>query len=398
MTQRNRGKGGVQSSAYGSSKLTAHSSQSTACSSQSTACSSQCFLYGASIILTRMDTTLQYIPIMIVGFAAALGLTPVSRQIAMKLGVVDKPTLARKIHKDHKPMMGGLAIYAGFALSLLLFSPPQHIAELGAIIAGAGGLSLVGLLDDRFNLSWRVRLLTFFLAAGVLVLVGIRIRLFDNPLLDIPITLVWVVALTNATNFLDNMDGLTAGSSAIASGFFLLIAITQGQVLVSMLAAAIFGSAVGFLIYNFNPASTFMGDMGALVLGFVLATLAIKLNFAARPLSVTWMIPILVLALPVFDINLVVWTRLTEGRSPVEAGKDHTSHRIMSLGFNQRQTLFILYGMCVLFGAVGFSVSAAPPDMALPIGLFGLGVLAALFLVMIGVRQRYQKTPTDGKS
>ncbi|MCU0511501.1 MAG: undecaprenyl/decaprenyl-phosphate alpha-N-acetylglucosaminyl 1-phosphate transferase [Anaerolineae bacterium] len=344
-----------------------------------------------------MDTTLQYIPIMIVGFATALGLTPVSRQIAMRLGVVDKPTLARKIHTDHKPMMGGLAIYVGFTLSLLLFSPPRHIIELLAIIAGAGVLSLVGLLDDRFNLSWRVRLLTFFSAAAILILAGIRIRLFDVPLLDIPLTLIWVVALTNATNFLDNMDGLTAGLSAIASGFFLLIAITQGQVLVSMLAAAVFGSAVGFLTYNFNPASTFMGDMGALVLGFVLATLAIKLHFAAQPPGVTWMIPVLVLALPVFDINLVVWTRLAEGRSPVEGGKDHTSHRIMSLGFNQRQTLFLLYGLCGLFGSIGFIVSAAPPDIALRVGLFGLALLLALFLLMIWIRQTYQKSAAGGR-
>jgi UDP-GlcNAc:undecaprenyl-phosphate/decaprenyl-phosphate GlcNAc-1-phosphate transferase len=345
---------------------------------------------GECAILVGMDTTLQYFPIMIVGFAAALGLTPVSRQIAMRLGVVDKPN-ARKIHTDHKPMMGGLAIYIGFTLSLLLFSPPRHIAEFTAIIAGAGMLSLVGLLDDRYNLAARTRLIVQFVSAGVLVLVGIQIRLFNIPLLDIPITLIWVVALTNATNFLDNMDGLTAGLSAIASGFFLLIALTQGQWLVSMMAAAVFGSAVGFLAYNFNPASTFMGDMGALVLGFVLATLGIKLNFGTQPPGVTWMIPILVLALPIFDILLVVGTRIAEGRSPAEAGKDHTSHRIMSLGFNQRQTLILLYGFCALYGAIGLLVSAAPPDIGLRIGGFALAVLVTLFLLMLWIRQTYQK-------
>lgn len=342
-------------------------------------------------MIPGMDATLQYVPIMIVGFAAALGLTPVSRRIAMKLGVVDKPTLARKIHTDHKPMMGGLAIYAAFTLSLLLFSPPQHIAELLAIIAGAAPLSLTGLLDDRYNLPWRVRLPVMFLAATVPVFTGIQIHLFNIPLLDIPLTLIWIVALTNATNFLDNMDGLTAGLSAIASFFFLLIALTQGQVLVSLLAAAVLGSAIGFLAYNFNPASTFMGDMGALVLGYILAIVGIKLNFATQPLGVTWMIPILVLALPVFDINLVVWTRVAEGRSPAEGGKDHTSHRIMSLGFNQRQTLFILYGACTLFGLIGVVVSAAPPETALPVGVFGLLLLAALYATMIFIRQKYQK-------
>jgi UDP-GlcNAc:undecaprenyl-phosphate GlcNAc-1-phosphate transferase len=337
-----------------------------------------------------MDTPLQYLPILIVGFAASLGLTPLSRRVAMWLGVVDKPTLARKIHTDHKPMMGGLAIFAGFALSLLLFSPPQHITELLAILVGASALSIVGLLDDRFNLAWRIRLVVMFFAAIIVILAGIQIRLFNTPLLDIPLTLIWVVALTNATNFLDNMDGLTAGLSAIASGFFLLLALMQGQFLVSLMAAAVFGSAFGFLAYNFNPASTFMGDMGALVLGYVLSILAIKLQFH-QPVSVSWMIPVFVLFLPIFDINLVVWTRLAEGRSPVEGGKDHTSHRIMVLGFNQRRTTLILYGLCALFGVLGVLISASSPDVALVLGVIGAISIALLYAGMIWIRQTYQK-------
>lgn len=340
-----------------------------------------------------MDSALQFVPIMIVGFAMALGLTPLSRQIAMRLGVVDKPTLARKIHKDHKPLMGGLAIYVAFVASLLVFSPPRHLFELGAICAGAGLLSFVGLLDDRFNLSVRVRLLAMLCAAGIVIAAGIQIRLFNAPLLDVLLTLLWIVGITNAANFLDNMDGLTAGISAIASGFFLLIAFIQGQVLVSLLAAAVFGSAVGFLAYNFNPASTFMGDMGALVLGYVLAILGIKLQFATQPLSVTWMIPLFVLALPIFDINLVVWTRVFEGRSPFEGGKDHTSHRIMALGFSQRWTLAIIYTLCVLFGALGLVISLAPPAQGLVVGGVGALVIVVLYIVMIVIRQRIQKRP-----
>lgn len=338
-----------------------------------------------------MDSALQFIPIMIVGFAMALGLTPVSRQIAIRLGVVDKPTLARKIHKDHKPLMGGLAIYVAFVASLLVFSPPRHLLELGAICAGAGLLSFIGLLDDRFNLSVRLRLLAMLSAAAIVILAGIQIKLFNNPLLDIPLTVFWIVSITNAANFLDNMDGLTAGISAIASGFFLLIAFLQGQVLVSLLAAAVFGSAVGFLAYNFNPASTFMGDMGALVLGYVLSILGIKLQFATQPLSITWMIPLFVLALLIFDINLVVWTRLWEGRSPFEGGKDHTSHRIMALGFSQRWTLVIIYTLCILFGVIALVISVAPPEGAWAVGGVGAGLVVALYGVMIAIRQRIQK-------
>jgi UDP-GlcNAc:undecaprenyl-phosphate GlcNAc-1-phosphate transferase len=342
-----------------------------------------------------MDTPLQFIPILIVGFATALGLTPLSRQIAMRLGVVDKPTLPRKLHKGNKPMMGGLAIYVAVVIALLVFSPPQYIGQLVAICVGAGFLAVVGLLDDRYNLGVRIRLVAMFIATCVVVLFGVQIRLFNTPLLDIPLTFVWVIALTNAANFLDNMDGLTAGFSAISSGFFLLIAFSQGQILVSLMAAAIFGSAVGFLAYNFNPASTFMGDMGALVLGFLQAILAIKLQFGEQPLGVTWMIPILVLVLPIFDINLVVWTRLSEGRSPFEGGRDHTSHRIMALGFSQRMTLIIIYLFCVLFGLMGFTISAIEVRLGVVVGVVGLGMMGLFAIIMVIIRQKIQKRVTS---
>lgn len=339
-----------------------------------------------------MDAALQFVPMMIVGFALSLGLTPLSRQIAMRLGVVDKPN-QRKIHIDHKPLMGGLAIYVAFALALLVFSPPQHLVQFGAIVAGAGLLALTGLLDDRYNLRVRTRLLAMVTAAAGVVLSGIQINFFHTPLLDIPITIFWIVALTNAINFLDNMDGLAAGLSSIAAGFFLLLALSQGQVLVSMLAAALMGSAVGFLAYNFNPASTFMGDMGALVLGFVLAVLAILLRFNTQPPDVSWLVPVFVLAVPIFDINLVVWTRLAEGRSIGQAGRDHSSHRLMALGLTQRRTLLAMYSASFVFGLIGLVVSAALPDVALLLGLLGLGLLAVFFALMIWIRQTRQKGP-----
>jgi len=332
---------------------------------------------------------MQFVPILVVGFAASLGLTPLSRQIAMRLGVVDKPN-QRKIHQDHKPLMGGLAIYLALALSLLLFSPPQHLRELGGILAGAAFLALVGLLDDRYNLGIRIRLVAMIVASLGLVAVGIQIQLFNNPLIDVPLTILWVVTIINATNFMDNMDGLTAGFSAVSAGFIMVIAFMQGLTLVSSLAAALMGSAIGFLIYNFNPSSIFMGDMGALVLGFILAVLGIKLKFNSPP-NATWMVPILALALPLFDISLVVVTRLLEGRSPAQAGKDHTSHRLMSIGFSQRQTIFILYGACFLFGTLGLLVSAAPLDIAFRLGVAGLTIMGTLFVVMMWVRWRYQK-------
>lgn len=333
---------------------------------------------------------LQFVPIMVFGFAASLGLTPLSRQIAMRLGVVDKPN-ERKIHLDHKPLMGGLAIYVALALALLLFSPPQFLAEFGAVLAGAAFLALVGLMDDRYSLGIRPRLAAMAIAALALAAVGVQVTLFKTPWLDIPLTVLWVVTITNATNFMDNMDGLTAGMAALAGLFFLVIALSQGLTLVSSLAAALAGSAIGFLIYNFNPSSIFMGDMGALVLGFILAVLGIKLEFGTQPLDVTWMVPLLVLALPLFDICLVVFTRVIEGRSPAQAGKDHTSHRLMSLGLSQRQTLFILYGACAFFGLMALAVSVLPADQAMAVGLANLALLGGLFVVMMMIRRRYQR-------
>lgn len=334
---------------------------------------------------------LQFVPIMVVGFAASLGLTPLSRQIAMRLGVVDKPN-ERKIHLDHKPLMGGLAIYVALALALLLFSPPQFLAEFGAVLAGAAFLALIGLMDDRYTLGIRLRLVAMAVAALALVAVGVQVSLFHTPWLDIPLTVLWVLTVTNATNFMDNMDGLTAGMASLAGLFFMVIALSQGLTLVSSLAAALAGSAIGFLIYNFNPSSIFMGDMGALVLGFILAVLGIKLEFGTQPLDVTWMVPLLVLALPLFDICLVVFTRVIEGRSPAQAGKDHTSHRLMSLGLSQRQTLFSLYSACVFFGLMGLAVSVLPPDQAALLGAANLALLGSLFALMIVIRRRYQQS------
>jgi UDP-GlcNAc:undecaprenyl-phosphate GlcNAc-1-phosphate transferase len=338
-----------------------------------------------------MDS-LQFFPALVVGFAASLGFTPLSRQIAMRLGVVDKPNY-RKIHHDHKPLMGGLAIYLAFGLAVILFAPPQHIVELGAMLAGASLLAVIGLLDDRYNLSARTRFIAMGIAASGMIAAGVQLDWFHTPLLDYPLTLFWIIAITNALNFLDNMDGLTAGLSAISAGVFLAIALSQGLILVSILAAALLGSAIGFLAYNFNPASTFMGDMGALVLGFVLSILAIKIDYWAQPPSAAWAIPLLALAMPIFDINLVIFTRLAEKRSPLEAGKDHTSHRLMALGLTQRKTLIVMYIGAVFFGGVALALTVASPTLAWVIVGLCAALIGAMYALMISIRRNFQQKP-----
>lgn len=333
--------------------------------------------------------TYQFAPILVVAFAIALGMTPVSRQVAMRLGVIDRPK-KRNITKAPTPMLGGLAIFTAYSLSLFLFMPSTLYGTWAYIWAGTALLGITGAIDDRYDLSWRVKMPVMMLSAVLMLFAGININLFQTPLIDFPITIIWLVALINAVNFMDNMDGLSSGLSAIAGGFFVLLGLAQNLPLVTCIGAAILGSALGFLTFNFNPASTFMGDMGALALGYNLGILGILIEFDTRPIGITWMIPILVLALPIFDINLVVFTRLREGRSPVDAGKDHTSHRLLSAGFSARMTLLILYSVCLLFGSLGILISTYPDLTAWLIGVGSLFLLMLLFILMMYIRGRFQ--------
>lgn len=333
--------------------------------------------------------TYQFAPILVVAFAIALGMTPVSRQVAMRLGVIDRPK-KRNITKAPTPMLGGLAIFTAYSLSLFFFMPTALYGTWAYIWVGTALLGITGAIDDRYDLSWRVKMPVMVLSAVLMLFAGININLFQTPLIDYPITIIWLVALINAVNFMDNMDGLSAGLSAIAGGFFVLLGLAQDLSLVTCMGAAILGSALGFLTFNFNPASTFMGDMGALSLGYNLGILGILIEFDTRPIGITWMIPILVLALPIFDINLVVFTRLREGRSPVDAGKDHTSHRLLSTGFSARMTLLILYTACLLFGSLGILISTYPDLTAWLIGVGSLVLLGALFVLMMYIRGRFQ--------
>ncbi|HVO68777.1 MAG TPA: MraY family glycosyltransferase, partial [Aggregatilineaceae bacterium] len=333
-------------------------------------------------------------PLAVIGFAASLGLTPLTRQLARRFGIVDKPS-ARKVHQVPTPLMGGLAIYGAFMIALLLFHTwtpdnrdTQALRQLIAILGGATWLVIVGFVDDRRMLSPQMKFAGELIATAAVILSGIRVQLFNSPWLDIPLTVFWMVGIINAINFLDNMDGLAAGISAIAALCFFVLAAIEGQVLVATLAAAMFGSSLGFLFYNFSPATTFMGDMGALVLGFLLAVLGIKLSFPNQSPLVSWTIPILALGLPIFDTTLVVFTRLREKRSPMQGGKDHTSHRLVIMGLSYRAAVVTLYMACILLGLAALIVSQASVSIAAIVGggvaLVGLGA----FIILESVRIR----------
>jgi UDP-GlcNAc:undecaprenyl-phosphate GlcNAc-1-phosphate transferase len=221
-------------------------------------------------------------------------------------------------------------------------------------------MSFLGIWDDRRGLHPLLKLLGQFLAASILVLTGVRIGTFSWEPLNIAVTLGWVVVITNSLNLLDNMDGLSGGIGATAALFFLLLAAMNDQYLVGALSAALVGACLGFLVYNFNPASIFMGDAGSLFLGFILAAVGIKLRFPEGIEIVTWMVPVLILGLPLFDTALVIISRLRRGFNPLTTpGKDHTSHRLVAMGYTRREAVLICYLVSAGLGVVALFITQA---------------------------------------
>jgi UDP-GlcNAc:undecaprenyl-phosphate GlcNAc-1-phosphate transferase len=289
----------------------------------------------------------------------AVGGTPLVRRMALRLGVTDQPN-ARKIHVNPIPLLGGVAIYGAFIAALLLFGDRFRLNELVSILVGASLMSFLGVWDDRRSLSPLLKLAGQFVAASILVVSGVYIGTFPWEWLNIALTLLWVVTVTNAMNLLDNMDGLSGGVGAVAALFFLLLAAMNDQYLVGALSAALVGACLGFLVYNFNPASIFMGDAGALFLGFMLAAVAIKLRFPEGVQIVTWMVPVLILGLPLFDTALVIVSRLRRGHNPLTTpGRDHFSHRLVALGYTRREAVLICYLICAGLGIIALFITQA---------------------------------------
>ena len=289
----------------------------------------------------------------------AIGGTPVVRRIALRLGIIDRPE-ARKIHLNPVPLLGGVAIYGAFIAAVLLFGNRFRLNELVSILVGASLVSFLGVWDDRRSLSPLLKLVGQALAASILILSGVRIGTFSWEPLNIAVTMGWVVVITNAMNLLDNMDGLSGGIGATAAIFFLLLAAMNNQYLVGALSAALVGACLGFLVYNLNPASIFMGDAGSLFLGFILAAVGIKLRFPEGVQIVTWMVPVLILGLPLFDTALVIVSRLRRGLNPLTTpGKDHVSHRLVALGYTRREAVLICYLICAGLGVVALFVTQA---------------------------------------
>ncbi len=327
-----------------------------------------------------------YILILLSALVLAFGVTPLAQRTARRIGMVDQPS-ARKQHTVPTPLLGGAAIYLAVIVALILLGDRFYVNQVIGIFLGATLVSFMGLWDDRRGLTPWVKLLVQVVAAGILALTDVRISLFPWPALNIAATLLWVVGITNAMNLLDNMDGLSGGIAAIAALFFLLFAAMSRQYLVGALAAALVGACVGFLFYNVNPARIFMGDTGSLFLGFTLAAVGIKLRFPDNSAFVTWMVPVFVLAVPIFDTTLVIISRLRRGLNPLTTpGKDHLSHRLARLTGSPREAVLICYLIGFIAGVLatfitqasiieGYAVGAA----ALLAGIYGIWRLERIF-------------------
>jgi len=289
--------------------------------------------------------------IAVTAFFLSLGLTPLFRKIALKSQFLDSPSGQLKKHTAPVPYMGGLAIYFSFLMTLfgvLVLAPPVEWARVLAIFSGATVMVLLGFVDDLLSLSPWVKFLFQFLAAGLLVVFGVQLEFLPgHPVLAVLLTLFWVVGVTNAINLIDIMDGLAGGVTALACLGFVLVPFLGSQSYVPLAAAALGGSVLGFLPYNFQPARIYMGDSGALFIGYTLAGLAMGHGYSQVNV-LALCAPVLILGIPLYDTLLVMVLRTIKGRSMFRGSNDHLALRFRRIGLTVPQTVLTLWGISAL--------------------------------------------------
>ncbi|HEY4580986.1 MAG TPA: MraY family glycosyltransferase [Candidatus Acidoferrales bacterium] len=334
-----------------------------------------------------------------VALLASLTLTIPVRQLALRVGMVDQPG-PRKVHMQPIPLLGGMAIYSAVLLAMLVSLGGEALTQVLAILAGATLVVLVGTLDDRGLLHHQVKLFVAMpIAASILLVSGIHAQVFSvvwpgtwGSLADAALTMLWVTGITASFSILDYMDGLCAGIAAVASLFFAFLAAMHGQIWVSTLAAAVMGAALGFLRWNFNPARIFMGDGGAMLLGFLMATLSLKLRLTGASLAAECFVPILVLGASIFDTILVSISRSRRGLLPFATpGKDHTAHRLANCGLGTRRAVLTMYALGCVFGLLALLVSRLD-SLQTVMAMAGVAI-AVLVAVAALERAPYERQP-----
>ena len=334
-----------------------------------------------------------YMMAFVIAAGVALLITPGVIFLAAKTGAMDAPD-ARKVHKKPIPRIGGLGIYAAFMVAMLsiMFVVPlsaEVTNELIGLMVGGSLIVLVGIIDDYKNLPAKVKLVGQILAAAVLVVVfDVRIDFITDPFGDyiytewfaIPVTIFWIVGLTNTVNLIDGLDGLAAGVSTIAAITIFLVALQQDIVLVAVLTAALAGAAFGFLYYNFNPARIFMGDSGSMFLGYMLAGISV-IGAVKSAATIALIVPILALGLPILDTTFAIVRRYRGGVPIFKPDKGHLHHRLLDLGFSQRQAVLLMYVISALLGLSAVALTEVSTQIAILI------VCAVVVAVLFGAKK-----------
>ena len=322
----------------------------------------------------------------------ALISTPVVKSLAFRVGAVDIPKDNRRMHDHPIPRMGGLAIFFGFILSVLIYLPLT--SELRGMLLGGVIIVILGILDDIFALPAMPKFIVQIIAALIAVLHGNHIDFLSNPnifssepvwelgWLSFPITVLWIVGITNAVNLIDGLDGLACGVSTISSMTLLVISLVVSDGPAAVLMAALAGSCIGFLPYNLNPAKIFMGDTGATFLGYVLAVVSIQGLFKFYTI-ISFAVPFLMLGLPIFDTCFAFVRRIAHGQSPMHADRSHVHHRLIDMGFSQKQAVAVLYIISAILGlsAVVLTTAGAEKAMLLLLALCAAGAVAGRIFI-----------------
>ena len=330
---------------------------------------------------------------MVTAMVVALITTPVVKSLAFRVGAVDVPKDNRRMHDHPIPRMGGLAIFFGFLLSVLIYV--ELTPELTGMLLGGVIIVVLGIFDDIYALGAKFKLMVQIAAALVAVLSGNVIEVLSNPnvfssdlwwelgWLAYPVTIIWIVAITNAVNLIDGLDGLACGVSTISSLTMLVISLAVADGPVAVIMAALAGGCIGFLPYNLNPAKIFMGDTGSTFLGFILAVMSIQGLFKFYTI-ISFAVPFLMLGLPIFDTCFAFIRRIAHGQSPMHPDRSHVHHRLIDMGFNQKQAVAVLYIISAILGlcAVVLTTSGALKAMMLLLALCAAGAVSArIFLV-----------------
>ncbi len=349
----------------------------------------------------NLSTLLMVFISIVVAFVMSFAATPVVKSFARRVGAMDVPKDARRMHDHPIPRLGGLAMFIGFILSVLLFA--DITTPVRGILLGSVLIVIIGVIDDIVSVKYWVKLLVQIAAAVVAILHGIVIDVLSNPnlfsehlflqlgWLAIPITIIWIVGITNSVNLIDGLDGLSVGVSAIASVTMLVIALLVSESNVAIILAALVGACLGFIPYNFNPAKIFAGDTGALLLGYVLATVSIMGMFKVYAL-ISFAVPFIVLALPIFDTAFAFLRRILKGQNPMKPDRGHLHHRLIDMGLSQKQAVAILYCVSIVLGlaAVVLTTSGAVKAIIFVLA-FVVAAVVGFFIMRSTIHARQQR-------